>query len=153
MGPDFWRRDGWDEGQWRLIVMRPPLMLLCWLLRTWLSAANSWASLHCAHIKLWATGGNRTKSPGPGAQSALRALARSGMKIRHIKDVTPVPSGLTRRKGGCRGRCLWNLGSHLQIASQQFCIIYIYAECVFWSSISGRNSSKSKCQVLSSQPK
>merc|ERR1711935_1047668 len=33
------------------------------------------------HIKLRATGGNRTKTPGPGAQSALRALARSGMKI------------------------------------------------------------------------
>ena len=27
------------------------------------------------HIKLRATGGNRTKTPGPGAQSALRALA------------------------------------------------------------------------------
>ena len=33
--------------RWRLTVMRPPLMLLCWLLRMWLSAANSWASLHC----------------------------------------------------------------------------------------------------------
>merc|ERR1711885_59100 len=31
------------------------------------------------HIKLRATGGNRTKPPGPGAQSALRALARAGM--------------------------------------------------------------------------
>jgi hypothetical protein len=28
------------------------------------------------HIKLRATGGNRSKTPGPGAQSALRALAR-----------------------------------------------------------------------------
>ena len=33
------------------------------------------------HIKLRATGGPRTKTPGPGAQSALRALARAGMKI------------------------------------------------------------------------
>ena len=33
------------------------------------------------HIKLRATGGNKTKTPGPGAQSALRALAHSGMKI------------------------------------------------------------------------
>ncbi|XP_038903510.1 40S ribosomal protein S14-2-like isoform X1 [Benincasa hispida] len=33
------------------------------------------------HIKLRATGGNKTKTPGPGAQSALRALARSGMRI------------------------------------------------------------------------
>jgi hypothetical protein len=29
------------------------------------------------HIKLHDTGGNKTKTPGPGAQSALRALARS----------------------------------------------------------------------------
>ncbi|CAN0415993.1 unnamed protein product [Ectocarpus sp. 13 AM-2016] len=28
-----------------------------------------------------ATGGNKTKTPGPGAQSALRALARAGMKV------------------------------------------------------------------------
>ncbi|ONM62769.1 40S ribosomal protein S14-3 [Zea mays] len=34
--------------------------------------------------KLCATGGNKTKTPGPGAQSALRALARSGMKIGRI---------------------------------------------------------------------
>merc|ERR1712138_32216 len=44
------------------------------------------------HIKLRATGGTRTKTPGPGAQSALRALARSGMKIGRIEDVTPIPS-------------------------------------------------------------
>merc|ERR1711918_202685 len=33
------------------------------------------------HIKLRSSGGNKTKTPGPGAQSALRALARSGLKI------------------------------------------------------------------------
>eukprot|EP00210_Caulerpa_lentillifera_P003861 g3688.t1 len=58
------------------------------------------------HIKLRATGGNRTKNPGPGAQSALRALARSGMKIGRIEDVTPIPHDCTRRKGGRRGRRL-----------------------------------------------
>ena len=36
------------------------------------------------HIKLRATGGTRSKTPGPGAQSALRALARAGMKIGRI---------------------------------------------------------------------
>lgn len=36
------------------------------------------------NIKLRATGGNKTKTPGPGAQSALRALARSGMRIGRI---------------------------------------------------------------------
>lgn len=50
--------------------------------------------------------GNGTKTPGPGAQSALRALARSGMRIGRIEDVTPSPSDSTRRKGGRRGRRL-----------------------------------------------
>lgn len=36
------------------------------------------------HIKLRGTGGSKTKSPGPGAQSALRALARTGLKIGRI---------------------------------------------------------------------
>eukprot|EP00996_Jenningsia_fusiforme_P004660 NODE_5507_length_670_cov_940.069243_g5131_i0.p1 GENE.NODE_5507_length_670_cov_940.069243_g5131_i0~~NODE_5507_length_670_cov_940.069243_g5131_i0.p1 ORF type:complete len:152 (+),score=26.24 NODE_5507_length_670_cov_940.069243_g5131_i0:70-525(+) len=58
------------------------------------------------HIKLRATGGTKTKTPGPGAQSALRALARSGMKIGRIEDVTPIPTDTTRRKGGRRGRRL-----------------------------------------------
>eukprot|EP00658_Telonema_sp_P-2_P042357 TRINITY_DN303_c0_g1_i21.p3 TRINITY_DN303_c0_g1~~TRINITY_DN303_c0_g1_i21.p3 ORF type:complete len:174 (-),score=47.68 TRINITY_DN303_c0_g1_i21:87-608(-) len=58
------------------------------------------------HIKMRATGGNRTKTPGPGAQSALRALARAGMKIGRIEDVTPIPTDCTRRKGGRRGRRL-----------------------------------------------
>ncbi|KAK7332939.1 hypothetical protein VNO80_29696 [Phaseolus coccineus] len=58
------------------------------------------------HIRLRATGGNKTKTPGPGAQSALRALARSGMKIGRIEDVTPIPSDSTRRKSGRRGRRL-----------------------------------------------
>ncbi|KAJ3202685.1 ribosomal protein S14, S11 [Dinochytrium kinnereticum] len=58
------------------------------------------------HIKLRATGGTGTKTPGPGAQSALRALARAGMKIGRIEDVTPIPTDSTRRKGGRRGRRL-----------------------------------------------
>lgn len=58
------------------------------------------------HIKLRATGGNKTKTPGPGAQSALRALARAGIKIGRIEDVTPIPTDSTRRKGGRRGRRL-----------------------------------------------
>jgi len=58
------------------------------------------------HVKLRATGGTGTKTPGPGAQSALRALARSGMRIGRIEDVTPIPTDSTRRKGGRRGRRL-----------------------------------------------
>ena len=58
------------------------------------------------HIKIRATGGNKTKTPGPGAQSALRALARAGLKIGRIEDVTPIPSDSTRSKSGRRGRRL-----------------------------------------------
>jgi small subunit ribosomal protein S14e len=58
------------------------------------------------HVKIRATGGNRTKTPGPGAQSALRALARAGLKIGRIEDVTPIPTDSTRRKGSRRGRRL-----------------------------------------------
>lgn len=54
----------------------------------------------------WLVIGNGTKTPGPGAQSALRALARAGMRIGRIEDVTPTPSDSTRRKGGRRGRRL-----------------------------------------------
>ena len=62
--------------------------------------------INALHVKLRASGGTKTKTPGPGAQSALRALARSGMKIGRIEDVTPIPSDSTRRKGGRRGRRL-----------------------------------------------
>mmetsp|Transcript_72937 Transcript_72937/g.84620 ORF Transcript_72937/g.84620 Transcript_72937/m.84620 type:complete len:146 (+) Transcript_72937:31-468(+) len=62
--------------------------------------------INALHIKVRATGGVGTKSPGPGAQSALRALARAGMKIGRIEDVTPVPTDSTRRKGSRRGRRL-----------------------------------------------
>uniref|UniRef100_A0A2I3G9F3 Small ribosomal subunit protein uS11 n=1 Tax=Nomascus leucogenys TaxID=61853 RepID=A0A2I3G9F3_NOMLE len=53
------------------------------------------------HIKLRAIGGSRTKTPGPGAQVALRALARSGMKIRRIEDYT-VGSMLSDRAVGLK---------------------------------------------------
>jgi small subunit ribosomal protein S14e len=58
------------------------------------------------HIKLRGTGGTGTKTPGPGAQSALRALARAGIKIGRMVDVTPIPHDSTRRKGSRRGRRL-----------------------------------------------
>lgn len=58
------------------------------------------------HIKIRGTGGNKTKAPGPGAQSALRALARAGMKIGRIEDVTPIPTDSTRKSHGRHGRRL-----------------------------------------------
>ena len=36
------------------------------------------------------------KGPGSGRESALRAIANSGLKITHIRDVTPIPHN------GCR---------------------------------------------------
>lgn len=62
--------------------------------------------INAIHIKLRARGGVETKTPGPGAQSALRALARNGLKIGRIEDVTPIPTDSTRRDGGRRGRRL-----------------------------------------------
>lgn len=62
--------------------------------------------INALHIKLRAEGGTKSKTPGPGAQSALRALARSGLKIGRIEDVTPIPTDSTRRKGSRRGRRL-----------------------------------------------
>lgn len=46
--------------------------------------------INCLHIKIRATGGNKTKTPGPGGQSALRALARAGMKIGRIEVTSLV---------------------------------------------------------------
>ena len=57
------------------------------------------------HIKIRAPGGhNGPMTPGPGAQAAIRALSRIGLKIGFIEDVTPVPHGGCRKKGGRRGR-------------------------------------------------
>jgi small subunit ribosomal protein S11 len=56
------------------------------------------------HVKVRAPGGNRSTSPGPGAQAAIRALARAGMRIGRIEDVTPIPHDGTKKKGGRRGR-------------------------------------------------
>lgn len=56
------------------------------------------------HIKVRAPGGNKSLTPGPGAQAAIRALARSGLKIGRIEDVTPIPHDGCKKKGGRRGR-------------------------------------------------
>lgn len=57
------------------------------------------------HVKVRAPGGhNGPTSPGPGAQAAIRALSRMGLKIGIIEDVTPIPHGGCRKKGGKRGR-------------------------------------------------
>ena len=55
-------------------------------------------------VKIRAPGGHGEKTPGPGAQAVVRALARSGLRIEKIEDVTPVPTDTTKRPGGRRGR-------------------------------------------------
>ncbi|MBW2997207.1 30S ribosomal protein S11 [Candidatus Woesearchaeota archaeon] len=57
------------------------------------------------HVKIRAPGGHSgPNSPGPGAQAAVRALSRMGLRIGVIQDVTPVPHDGCRKKGGRRGR-------------------------------------------------
>ena len=56
------------------------------------------------HVKIRAPGGIQQKNPGPGAQPAIRALARAGLRIGVIEDVTPIPHNGCRRPGGKRGR-------------------------------------------------
>ena len=57
------------------------------------------------HVKIKAPGGhNGPNNPGPGAQAAIRALSRRGMRIGIIEDVTPLPHDGCRKKGGKRGR-------------------------------------------------
>jgi len=56
------------------------------------------------HIRIRAPGGHGTKTPGPGAQAVVRAIARSGLRIGKIEDVTPIPTDTTKRPGGRRGR-------------------------------------------------
>ena len=56
------------------------------------------------HIRVRAPGGNGPRTPGPGAQATIRALARAGIKIGKSEDVTPIPHDGTGRPGGKRGR-------------------------------------------------
>ncbi len=57
------------------------------------------------YIRVRAAGGhNGPKNTGPGAQAAIRALSRIGIRIGKIDEVTPEPHNGCRVKGGRRGR-------------------------------------------------
>ena len=56
------------------------------------------------HLKVRAEGGHGKRIPGQGAQPAIRALVRAGLRIGNIEDVTPIPHDNTRKAGGRRGR-------------------------------------------------
>jgi len=56
------------------------------------------------HIRVRARGSQYSRSPGMGAQPAIRALARGGLRIGMIEDVTPTTHGELTKKGGRLGR-------------------------------------------------
>lgn len=57
------------------------------------------------HVRIRAPGGhNGPHNPGPGAQAAVRALSRMGLRIGIIEDVTPMPHDSCRKKDLRRGR-------------------------------------------------
>ena len=61
--------------------------------------------INALHVKIRAPGGHQgPNSPGPGAQAAVRALSRSGLRIGIIEDVTATPTDSCKKSGGRRGR-------------------------------------------------
>jgi len=56
------------------------------------------------HVRIRAPGGVGIKTPGSGAQAVVRTMARTGIRIGRIEDVTPLPTDSMKRKGGRRGR-------------------------------------------------
>ncbi|MGC8533185.1 MAG: 30S ribosomal protein S11 [Candidatus Parvarchaeum sp.] len=56
------------------------------------------------YVKVRAVGGIGSKTTGPGARPAIKALERSGINILNIENVTPVPHDGCKRKGGRKGR-------------------------------------------------
>ena len=54
------------------------------------------------YVKIRAKTGNPT--PGPGANAIVKSLTKEGFRILNILDVTRVPRGGPKKKGGRRGR-------------------------------------------------
>ena len=61
------------------------------------------AGFEGVHVRVRGPGGNLQKSPGPGAQATIRALARAGLEIGRIEDVTPIPHDGSRAPKGKSG--------------------------------------------------
>jgi len=55
-------------------------------------------------VRVRAPGGNKSKSPGPGSEAAIRSLTRNGLRIRFVENVTPVPHDGCRKKKKFRGK-------------------------------------------------
>lgn len=55
-------------------------------------------------IQVRAPGGIKSRNPGQGAEAAIRSLTRNGLRIRNIKNVTPMPHDGCRKKERYRGK-------------------------------------------------
>lgn len=54
------------------------------------------------HVKIKAQ--TNSPGPGPGAHAVVRTLGKEGLKVINIADITKVPRGGPKKKGGRRGR-------------------------------------------------
>lgn len=54
------------------------------------------------YVRVRAKTGN--PAPGPGVHAIIKSLSRSGFKVLNILDVTRIPRGGPKKKGGRRGR-------------------------------------------------
>lgn len=55
-------------------------------------------------VKVRGHGGNRSTSPGTGAEAAIRSLTRNGLRIVSIENVTPYPHDGCRKQKKFRGK-------------------------------------------------
>jgi len=55
-------------------------------------------------VKVRGAGGNKSPSPGPGSEAAIKSLTRAGLRIFSIENVTPIPHDGCRKKKKFRGK-------------------------------------------------
>ncbi|MEM4703402.1 MAG: 30S ribosomal protein S11 [Candidatus Pacearchaeota archaeon] len=55
-------------------------------------------------VRVRGKGGKLAPAPGPGANAAIKAISKEGIKILNITNTTPLPRGGPKPKGGKRGR-------------------------------------------------
>jgi len=60
--------------------------------------------INCLYVRVRGRGGKINPLPTPAARSAIKALAKEGLKILSISDITRFPRGGPKPKGGRRGR-------------------------------------------------
>ncbi len=58
--------------------------------------------INALYVRVRGRGGKINPLPGPGARSAIKALAKEGLKLISVVDVTRFPRGGPKPKGGRR---------------------------------------------------